>query len=95
MKRLVALCSCALLVLSLSGCLGTSIQAPPRAQAGPSYQTLRWHLLASPTVIRADSCPRGLADVTTYVPLWGLAIGIFTLGIVVPQRTILACVADA
>lgn len=94
MRRLAALLLCATLVLSLGGCLGTVIEAPPRAQAGPSYQTLRWHLLAAPNLVRADQCAKGLADITTYVPPWGLAIGILTFGIVVPQWTILSCAAD-
>ena len=82
-----------LLALPLGGCLGTAVEAPPRSEPGPSYQTLRWHLLAAPTVIRADMCVHGLAEYTTYVPPWGLAIGILTIGIVVPQWTILSCAA--
>ena len=75
------------------GCLGTFIEAPPRERAAPSYQTLRWHLLAAPHRIKADVCPEGLADIATYVPPWGLAIGILTFGIVVPQWTIFSCAA--
>ncbi len=83
----------ALLASPLAGCLGTEVVAPPRSQPGPALQTLRWHILAAPHLVRAD-CKRGLAEFKTYVPPWGLAIGILTFGIVVPQWTILQCVAD-
>ena len=79
--------------LMLGGCLGTFIEAPPRERAAPTYQTLRWHLLAAPHRVKADVCDKGLADVATYVPPWGLAIGILTFGIVVPQWTIFSCAA--
>ncbi len=79
--------------LTLSGCLGTFIEAPPRERAAPAYQTLRWHLIAAPRRVNANVCDKGLADVATYVPLWGLAIGILTFGIVVPQWTIFSCAA--
>lgn len=82
----------ALLVVALSGCLGTAIRSPARATQ--SYSTLRWHLIAAPTQVQASPCRLGLADVTTYVPLWGLAIGILTFGIVVPQWTIFSCVEN-
>lgn len=85
------LCS---LTTPLAACLGTAVEAPPPSEPGPAYQTLRWHLLAAPTLIRADACQNGLAQFTTYVPPWGLAIGILSFGIVVPQWTVLACVAD-
>ncbi len=79
--------------LTLGGCLGTFVEAPPRERAAPAYQTLRWHLLAAPNLVKADMCEKGLADIATYVPPWGLAIGILTFGIVVPQWTIFSCAA--
>ena len=79
--------------LTLSGCLGTFIEAPPRERAAPTYQTLRWHLITAPRVVKADVCEQGLADLFIYVPPWGLAIGILTFGIVVPQWTIFSCAA--
>ena len=94
MNALLRQTSMALLLsssLTLSGCLGTFIESPPRERAAPSYQTLRWHLLAAPHRIKADVCPKGLARIATYVPLWGLPIGILTFGIVVPQWTIFSC----
>ncbi len=88
-KRAFALLLCSALVISTSGCLGTSIDAPTRQ--GSSHDTLRIHVLAAPATVHANACSRGLADVTTYVPLWGLAVGILTLGILVPQWTLYSC----
>jgi hypothetical protein len=81
----------ATLLVSLSGCLGTAVDAPTRSS--DSYASLRVHLIAAPTLVRADRCNAGLADVTTYVPLWGLAVGILTFGIVVPEWTVYTCAA--
>lgn len=89
----VALLLAAVLALSASGCLGTSVESPARARPSAAYATLRWHLIAAPNVIDASECRRGVADVFTYVPPWGLAIGILTLGIVVPQWTVYSCAA--
>ncbi len=88
-KRAFALLLCSALVISTSGCLGTSVDAP--APHGKAYATLQIHLLSTSASIRADACRNGLADVTTFVPLWGLAVGILTLGILVPQWTIYSC----
>jgi hypothetical protein len=77
--------------LTLAGCLGTFIETPPRERAAPAYQTLRWHLVAAPHRVKADMCENGLAKLATYVPPWGLAIGILTFGIVVPQWTVFSC----
>jgi hypothetical protein len=77
------------LLLSLSGCLGTVIDAPTRSS--DSYASLRLHLVTAPTLIRAERCRAGLADVSTFVPLWGLAVGILTFGIVVPEWTVYTC----
>jgi hypothetical protein len=92
-RRLAALAVVALLASPLAGCLGTDIVSPPRSQPGPAFQTLRWHIIGAPHLVRADMCKNGLSEFTTYVPPWGLAIGILTLGIVVPQWTVLQCAA--
>ena len=81
-----------MLVVSLSGCLGTVVEAPAPSHPSPAYFTLRWHLIAAPRHIRANECRHGISEVATYVPLWGLAIGIVTFGIVVPQWTLYSCV---
>ena len=89
-RGLLTLLLSGIVVVSLSGCLGTAVESPSRS--GASYTTLRVHLVAAPALIRADGCRAGLADVTTWVPLWGLAVGILTFGIVVPQWTVYSCV---
>lgn len=91
MKRIFTLFVCVAFATSLTGCLGTEIESPAGAQPGPSYQTLRWHIVALPTVVSAGDCKNGMADVSTYVPLWGLVIGVLTWGILVPQWTTLSC----
>jgi hypothetical protein len=91
MKRILTLFVCVAFAAPLSGCLGTSIDSPAGSQAGPSYQTLRWHVVAAPTVVQARDCKNGMSEVNTYVPPWGLAIGILTWGIIVPQWTIFSC----
>ena len=90
MRRLLTLALTALLSVSLTGCLGTLVQAPtPVARA---KITTRVHLLASPTQIEAHNCTKGLGEVFTFVPLWGVVVGVLTLGIVVPTTTSYACV---
>jgi hypothetical protein len=93
LQGLLPLLLSGLLLVSQSGCLGTAIESPARSSR--SHSRLQIHLLAAPTLIRADVCKNGLADITTYVPLWGLAVGILTLGIVVPARTVYSCVATS
>ncbi len=88
-NRAFALLLCATLAISSSGCLGTAVDAPTRQ--GSAHESLQIHVLAAPTLIRANACLNGLADVTTYVPLWGLALGILTFGILVPQWTVYSC----
>ncbi len=88
-RRLRTLLLSGPLLVSLSGCLGTSIDAP--VPSSVSHATLRVHIIAAPILIQADRCRTGLADVTTYVPLWGLAVGILTFGIVVPEWTVYTC----
>ena len=93
LQGLLPLLLSGLLLVSQSGCLGTAIESPARSSR--SHSRLQIHLLAAPTLIRADVCENGLADITTYVPLWGLAVGILTLGIVVPARTVYSCVSTS
>ena len=91
MRRLFTLALTALLSVLLTGCLGTLVQAPtPVAQ---SRITTQAHLLTAPTQIDAHNCTQGLGEVFTFVPLWGAAVGILTLGIVVPMTTKYSCVA--
>ena len=78
------------LAASLSGCLGTVVETP--SAAGRQIETTRVHLLAAPTVINAHVCEKGLAKASTYLPLWGVAVGILTFGIVVPKTTLYHCV---
>lgn len=79
----------AVFLISSTGCLGTQIDAHTRSSQ--SYTSLNIHLLAAPTVLKADECRQGLSEVSTWVPLWGLAVGILTFGIVVPQWTTYTC----
>ncbi len=89
MQRLLTLTLAALVMVSLTGCLGTLVQSPIRPSK--PQVTTRVHLLAAPTRIDAHTCPGGLAEVFTYVPLWGVAVGILTIGIIVPMTTTYSC----
>ena len=89
MRRLFRLTLTGLLIVALSGCLGTLVQTPTRQSR--SHQTTRVHLLAAPTRIDAHVCSSGISETFTYVPLWGIAVGILTFGIVVPMTTIYSC----
>ncbi len=40
-------------------------------------------------------CERGVAKATTFVPIWGVVVGFFTFGIVVPKTTTYHCVEAA
>jgi hypothetical protein len=88
-RRLFCLTIAALLMIALSGCLGTLVQSPTRQSQ--SHVTTRLHLLAAPARIDADTCPDGLSEVFTYVPLLGVAVGILTFGIIVPMTTSYSC----
>ena len=88
-NRTLGLVLAAAFMVSSTGCLGTFVDAPTRH--GQSYTQLQVHLIASPILIRADVCRHGLAEVSTWVPLWGLVIGILTFGIVVPEWTTYSC----
>lgn len=84
-RSALALC----LVVALSGCLGTIVEAPTRE--GESYGDTLAHLIGASTAIAASKCASGLQQVATFVPLWGVAVGILTLGIVVPMTTVYTC----
>jgi hypothetical protein len=77
------------LIFSLTACLGTTVKAP--TSGGKSYGSTDVHLIGSSTAINASSCPNGLKEVTTFVPLWGVAVGILTIGILVPMETVFTC----
>ena len=89
MRNLVVLFLCTILVASGSGCLGTLVGKPP--PQGQVYSTTRAHLLASPTRIDSACGERGYRHVFTFVPLWGVAVGILTVGILVPMTTNYSC----
>ena len=89
MRYLARLSISICLVVNLSGCLGTVVEAPTRE--GESYGGTRAHLIGSSTEIDASKCRSGLQQVTTFVPLWGVAVGILTIGIIVPMTTVYTC----
>jgi hypothetical protein len=78
------------LSLSLTGCLGTIVTTPTRG--GRTYGSTEAHLILAPAAIDARDCPRGLHEVAVSVPLWGVAVGILTFGILVPMNTTFTCV---
>ena len=76
--------------LSLTACLGTIVETPtPR---GKPVEGTHAHILAGPFRIDAHTCKGGMSRVVTFVPLWGVAVGILTFGIVVPKTTSYSCV---
>jgi len=77
------------LSLGLSGCLGTVVTAP--VGTGRSYRSTDAHLILAPTSVDARDCAKGLKEVAVYVPLWGVAVGILTFGIIVPMNTTFTC----
>ena len=79
-----------ILLVSLSGCLGTVVTTP--AFVGKPIETTHVHILAAPFQIDAHVCRSGLSKVMTFVPLWGVAVGILTIGIIVPKTTAYSCV---
>ena len=70
--------------------MGTIILSPRTGGAVRGSTEAR--IIAAPIVVRASDCTRGLAQVQTYVPLWGVAVGILTIGIIVPITTTYSCV---
>jgi hypothetical protein len=77
------------LAATLTGCLGTIVHAP--TGEGSSYGSTRAHLIGSSTTINAADCKGGLQEVAVFVPLWGVAVGILTFGILVPMSTTFTC----
>ncbi len=90
MRRVAQAVLAVALAILVSGCLGTLVQSPPRGR--PPISTTHVHLLAAPFRIDAHVCERGLARVDTFIPLWGVAVGILTFGILVPKTTAYYCV---
>lgn len=74
-----------------TGCLGTILESPT-TDAPQTYWDLRWHIIAAPTLVEAKACGFGVSKSMTYIPIWGIAIGVFTFGILVPQWTGFSCV---
>ncbi len=91
MRRMFTVLLFAVLITAQAGCLGTLIQTPTKK--GISLSTTQLHIVALPTQIDATACPNGLSEVFTHVPLWGIVVGFFTLGIVVPTSTLYTCTA--
>ncbi len=91
MRRYLAVLLLAVLITTQTGCLGTLVQSP--ARPGLTLSTTQVHLVAMPTRIDAAACRNGLSEVFTHVPLWGLVVGFFTFGIVVPMTTEYSCTA--
>ena len=77
------------LCISLSGCLGTFVRAP--GSTGRTHEATRAHLILMPATIDAGACENGMTQVAVFVPLWGVAVAILTLGILVPQKTEFTC----
>ena len=77
MRRLFSLTLAVVMTVSMSGCLGTMVQSPTAATK-PQITT-RVHILAAPTQIDASICKNGLAETFTYVPLWGIVVGVLFL----------------
>ncbi len=92
MRRFFTLALSVALLVAQTGCLGTLVRSPG-ASRGQSITTTRAHIIAAPTQIDANNCPNGLAQTFTYVPLWGVAVGILTIGIIVPMTTEYSCKA--
>ena len=75
----------------MTGCLATIVNSPKRG-GQIVHQTTGVHIIALPIVLNAPTCREGLANVRSWVPLWGLAVGILTIGILVPVTTAYTCV---
>lgn len=85
-------CALALILILATGCLGTVVESPRRQ--GKPITTTKIHILAAPFRIEAHVCERGMASATSFVPLWGVAVGILTLGILVPKTVTYSCVQE-
>jgi hypothetical protein len=82
-----------MLMAPLSGCLGTVVETPT-PEAKP-ITTTKVHILAAPFRVDAHVCRQGMSRVVTFVPLWGVAVGILTFGIVVPKTSMYHCVSGS
>ena len=91
MRRMINRSIALLAILSLTGCLATIVNSPKRG-GQIVHQTTGVHIIALPIVLNAPTCREGLANVRSWVPLWGLAVGILTIGILVPVTTAYTCV---
>jgi uncharacterized protein YceK len=89
MRRIALTLLALALSLSLSGCLGTIVTAP--GATGRHYKSTDAHIVLLPTAVNAGDCAKGMKEVTVSVPLWGVAVGIITFGIVVPMTTTFTC----
>jgi hypothetical protein len=91
MQRFLSLLSAGVLVASLTGCLGTIIETP--VADGRTQTNTRAHIIAAPRVVDASECRAGLSKVATFIPIWGVIVGILTFGILVPMSTSYTCAA--
>ena len=83
-------CAVVLVLIFATGCLGTIVETPRRQ--GKAFTDTRIHILAAPFRIDAHACDKGVASASSFIPLWGVAVGILTLGILVPKTVIYSCV---
>ena len=90
MRHLFHVSLAIVLTVSMSGCFGTMIRSPTAAARPSTTTSVR--IVGLPVQIDAHGCEHGLAETFTYVPLWGIFVGYFTLGIIVPMTTSHSCV---
>ena len=91
MRRIAITLLALALSLSLSGCLGTIVTAPVGGTRTYKSTDVHWVLL--PASVNAGDCAKGMREVTVSVPLWGVAVGFITFGIIVPMNTTVTCAA--
>ncbi len=91
MQRVLSFLSVGVFLVSLTGCLGTVVEA--RTSQGPSFGTTSVRIIAAPRAVDARQCKLGMSTVTTSVPIWGVVVGVLTFGILVPITTTFNCVA--
>jgi len=91
--RLTANVLCLVLCLVMgTGCIANSIQSQARSIGGTKQRmnvTLLWGL--KPTVVQATECRNGVAESVTFVPIWGVVVGWFTIGLILPTNTLYSC----
>ena len=76
-------------LLAQTACLGTVVEA--NAPSGTNFGTTRAHIIGMSAYVDASQCGQGISSTTTFVPLWGVAVGILTFGIIVPMNTVYTC----